>query len=94
MCRSFWGASQAKTILVEQIFAFLQLELAHQVVCFLEVYALDIVSCTIDCRGIVKSQRFPITAPRTKSVPQKSSNFVKTSRLYNGFCRRHFMVKS
>ena len=35
---------KVRPFLVEQIFVFLKLELAHQAECFLEIYALGIVS--------------------------------------------------
>ena len=35
---------KVSTYLVEKIFVFLLLELAHQAECFFEIYALDIVS--------------------------------------------------
>ena len=37
-----WGHIKVRPFQVDQIFVFLQLELAHQAECFLEIYALDI----------------------------------------------------
>ena len=39
-----WGSLEVSPFEVEHIFVFLQLELSHQAKCYLEIYALDIVS--------------------------------------------------